>query len=189
MIHEIKVYDANGVLKKTYDSKKATDMFWDSNEPITLNKRFCTKGAGKVREGTTMWGKKGVEYENKKCPQCKKEFLAKGKMKFCTTVCQRQHWRNVTRSKWQKGTLAKFKNSRLVDGNILFRIKCEHCDVVADMTACTARFCSTDCREKAHKISYREVKKKRDAERSKKKREISKAKRQADRLLKPIQTG
>ena len=182
MIHEIKVYDGNGVLKKTYNSKKATDMFWDSNEPITLNKRFCTKGAGKFKNREEV-------FENKECPYCKKDFLATGKMKFCTTACQRKNWKEISRDKWQENTLAKFSNSRLVDGNILFKIKCGFCSITLDMNSCAAKFCSTACRDKAHKISYKEVKKKRDAESSKKRRKILEAKRQADDLLKPAQAG
>ena len=182
MIHEIKVYDGNGVLKKTYDSKKATDMFWDSNEPITLNKRFCTKGAGNFKNREEV-------LENKECPYCKKDFLARGKMKFCTIVCQRKNWREVARDKWQKTTLARFSNARLVDGDMLFKVKCGSCGVVTDMTSCQARFCSGECRDKAHRESYKEVKRERDANRSKKKREILEAKRQADSLLKSTQAG
>ena len=181
MIHEIKVYDGNGVLKKTYDSKKATDMFWDSNEPITLNKRFSSKGAGTF---------KSVEvYENKKCPYCKKDFLAVGKMTFCTTTCQKKNWRDIARDKLQKTTLAKCSNARLVNGSMVFKIECGTCGIVLDMTSCAARFCSSECRDKSHRISYKEVKRKKDAASSKKRRKILKEKQLADELSKPTQTG
>jgi hypothetical protein len=146
MIHEIKVYDGNGVLKKTYDSKKATDMFWHSNEPITLNKRFCTKGAGKFKSAEV--------YKNKKCLYCKKEFLARGKMKFCNTTCQKKNWRDVAKNKWQARTLAKFSNSRLVNGSVVFKIKCSFCDAIAEMNSCAAKFCSEKCRRNSKRIVF-----------------------------------
>ncbi len=82
MIHEVRVYDANGKLKDRF-----TPVFDYEVKPIGSQAKICKK----------------------QCPECKRTTRLKGNQRFCTVACRKANKARLNKQKGEKREATKPK--------------------------------------------------------------------------------
>ena len=138
MIHDVRItkYTADGIVKKVVTAKSLMDKMWKD----ILDSKHATRLL-KSRPDKT-------------CLICQRKFQGVPHSKFCSPECVKKNVKENYKKNHIARSLEKHSNAEVVDGRLIFNIKCRVCKRILQMLTASGIFCSRKCSSNRYNDKY-----------------------------------
>jgi len=139
MIYDVRVttYTPDGIVKKVVTGKSLSDKMWEE----ILD---CSKYATRLLKAKP----------EKTCLICQRKFQGVPHSKFCSPECSKENVRENYKRNYIARSLEKHSNAEVVDGRLVFNIKCRVCKRILQMRTANGIFCSRKCSSNRYNDKY-----------------------------------
>ena len=169
-LHECKIYDGNGKLKKTIASENISKDYWaaftlESAEYVYFDNSDPEIPAGYVSAGLHLGGAKKKRLYTIECSFCKKTVKAiRRHAKFCSPQCKGEAAYAIKKARLEKAAGRRYT------------IKCKICNKEWQAKKSYTKYCSAACKKESRHLLMRRTGEQIKASLAKRKLEIAQRK-------------